>query len=955
MLTNKLPELEIIIEKYSPDIVGVSEVLPKSYKNKIYPEEFLIKGYEMIPHTNILENKGRGTIIYIKEGITNKELNLDKNNKFEENITVEIPLSGNDKLICALIYRRGKSSLENDDSMIEYFHKLSTLNPSHLLIMGDMNLTEIDWTNKVCKSNNCQDINYKFLECTRDCFLFQHVLEPTRKRGTNEPSILDLVFTNEEHMITKVNQLAPLGKSDHSIMEFDLVCQMDKKPPKIVKQINRGNFTKMREILDSVDWDNIMSNTTDINDLWNIFTNKYNEAEKNCIPTRIVYIDGKKSKRLTMPLDKKSLRKIKKKNKLWSSVRRNLADDEKELEYKKLRNQIRKLTRKAKKVTEKNIARSVKGNPKAFWKYSQSKLKSRAGIPDLEVVDEDGETFYAKNDKQKADEFQKYFGGVFTKEPLGEMPYFEERNFQTLLSSIEISEDMILKKLKKIKVNKSPGPDTIHPRVINELSNALTKPLCILFQTSLKTRKLLDAWKHAEVTSIYKKGNKTKAQNYRPVSLTSVICKILESIVRDHVIGHMVDNKLFSKKQFGFISGRSTTLQLIYVLNIWTEILDQGGELDVIYCDFMKAFDKVPHKRLVHKVDKYGIREDILGWIDNFLTDRTQIVKVGNEKSFKTCVTSGIPQGSVLGPTLFVIYINDLPEIIDDKSDIYLFADDTKLWREMKTLDDHKILQDDIKKLVEWSDKWLLKFHPDKCVSMNVSCKYNENTQSYIMENTTLKKSNCEKDIGVYIDGNLKFDIHINNAVNKANRILAITRRTFECLDDDIFCMIFKGLVRPHLEYAAPIWTPHLNKYKEQIENVQRRATKLVPGLNQLSYPERLRKLKLPTLAYRRARGDMIQMYKILTENKDGYDKTLPSLFKLSNTGLRGHSKKLFQPGTNKDIRKYNFTNRTIKIWNTLSDDIVNASSIYQFEKKLDHFWQNQELKYDNYLAEIES
>ena len=167
--------------------------------------------------------------------------------------------------------------------------------------------------------------------------------------------------------------------------------------------------------------------------------------------------------------------------------------------------------------------------------------------------------------------------------------------------------------------------------------------------------------------------------------------------------------------------------------------------------------------------------------------------------------------------------------------------------------------------------------------------------------------------------------------------------------------MIFKGLVRPHLEYAAPIWTPHLNKYKEQIENVQRRATKLVPGLNQLSYPERLRKLKLPTLAYRRARGDMIQMYKILTENKDGYDKTLPSLFKLSNTGLRGHSKKLFQPGTNKDIRKYNFTNRTIKIWNTLSDDIVNASSIYQFEKKLDHFWQNQELKYDNYLAEIES
>ena len=157
------------------------------------------------------------------------------------------------------------------------------------------------------------------------------------------------------------------------------------------------------------------------------------------------------------------------------------------------------------------------------------------------------------------------------------------------------------------------------------------------------------------------------------------------------------------------------------------------------------------------------------------------------------------------------------------------------------------------------------------------------------MDDQVLSQSNCEKDIGVHIDSNLKFDIHINNAVNKANRILAITRRTFECINDDTFCMLFKGLVRPHLEYAAPVWSPHLVKHKQLLENVQRRATKLVPGLYQLSYPERLKKLKLPTLAYRRARGDMIQMYKLLTDNKDGYDKTLPQMFSYSNTGLRGH------------------------------------------------------------------
>ena len=159
---------------------------------------------------------------------------------------------------------------------------------------------------------------------------------------------------------------------------------------------------------------------------------------------------------------------------------------------------------------------------------------------------------------------------------------------------------------------------------------------------------------------------------------------------------------------------------------------------------------------------------------------------------------------------------------------------------------------------------------------------------SYEMENHQLNCSNCEKDIGVFIDSSLNFDRHINYAVNKANRVLAIARKTFECMDRDIFSQIFKTLVRPHLEYAAPVWSPHLISQKELIENVQRRATKMVPGLSDLPYPERLRKLKLPTLAYRRVRGDMIQTFKLMNDI-DGYDKSLPSILEISTTGLRGH------------------------------------------------------------------
>lgn len=328
--------------------------------------------------------------------------------------------------------------------------------------------------------------------------------------------------------------------------------------------------------------------------------------------------------------------------------------------------------------------------------------------------------------------------------------------------------------------------------------------------------------------------------------------------------------------------------------------------------------------------------------------------------SDKAPVTSGIPQGSVLGPLLFVLYINDLPNVVHKDTFVYLFADDTKVFRKIESQADHNALQNDIDNLKRWSDTWLLKFHPQKCVSMNICTKFEpglaEKTKYvYNMGSHKLAGSECEKDIGMFIDEHLVFDAHINYIVNKANRVLSIIRKSFEYIDIQTFKYLYKGLVRPQLEYATPVWNPHLIRQIDDIEGVQIRATKMVPGLSNLSYPERLKKLDIPTLSYRRARGDMIQMFKLLGNPKEGaYDCSLPPLFEKSRRdNSRGHNKKLFPQQHSRDVRTYNFTIRSVEYWNSLPQYVIDSNSIIEFEKNLDNHWGKQELYYDDHKLKI--
>ena len=300
-----------------------------------------------------------------------------------------------------------------------------------------------------------------------------------------------------------------------------------------------------------------------------------------------------------------------------------------------------------------------------------------------------------------------------------------------------------------------------------------------------------------------------------------------------------------------------------------------------------------------------------------------------------------------------------MPEVVDKMSFVYLFADDTKVFRKIKNKADEEVLQRDVDNLVNWSNIWLLKFHPDKCIFMGIGYKGENIPPKYNMGQHVLKVSDCEKDIGVHIDKDLSFGTHISKAINKANRVMWVVRSTYDKLDDKTFNLLFKALVRPHLEYGAPIWSPHLQKYNDLIENVQRRASKKVAGLSELSYPARLKKLNMPTLAYRRVRGDMIQTFKLLRENlkEGGYDRSLPDLLTAEKES-RYESKnkgKYHLPilRFNNPLREHSFSVRIRKLWNSLPPQVKMSENIKEFERSLDNHWSNQDLMYNNYKANI--
>lgn len=852
--------------------------------------------------------QGGGVLLYIRDYLQPVICNIDSPYEI-----VGATISG---LTCGLsfylVYRPPHQSVDSDDGLYALLSRL--IERKNSIIAGDFNCI-VDWDTWTAGAEGS-----RLLDFANDNFLTQVVNEPTR--GNN---ILDLIFSTEDNMLSHVSVEERLATSDHSVVKckLNLLVEAEAHSYRNVLNFRRANFRRFREELARLP----LPQPTDIDPMWTTFKAQFLEIQSTCIPSKRIGGSTTESPRwFTAAIgreiaERKRLYKIDKAHSTGDTFAALTAQ----------RRYVDRLKRNAERAEELRVAGASKHNPKEFFKHVNSRKPVQSSIGPLRS--DQGQLI--TSDVDMAEELNGFFTSVFTDEVDGELPdatltYIGDNPLEEIVCTAHDIEG----KVKKLKACKAAGPDSYLPRVLKEVSEQLVPHLLVIFNRSLEVAAVPNDMKLANVTPIFKKGDTGEPGNYRPISLTSVVGKLLESIIADRIVDFLEENDLLRNSQHGFRRKRSCLTNLLEFFHKMLSIFDSSRAIDIIYLDFKKAFDKVPHKRLLVKVRALGIGGNIAGWIEHWLSERKQRVVINGRHSGWSPVASGVPQGSVLGPLLFLIYINDLDT--DLISTISKFADDTKMGINAADPDQVISLQRDLHKIGEWSQTWQMPFNTDKCKAMHIG--YANPEAEYTLQGHRISPTNLERDLGVLISKDLKFSSQCIQVEKRANKLLGYIKRQFRYKNKEIVLTLYNALVRPILEYAVQFWAPTLVKDVERLERVQARATKMIPEVRGMGYQRRCANLNLITLAKRRLRGQLIETFKILK----GFENVDPgNYFTLSNNRTRGHSLKVDPPRFNTRPCGDFMTYRICNVWNRLPERVVASQTVETFKRRLDRILQD--------------
>ena len=913
-----MDELRELSNANDAHLIGISETWITS---QFTGQELAITGMSLFRNDR-KTGMGGGVALYIRSCLDAYQLHNQEFLNLDESVWCSVRLSTTSRCLVGVIYRKPTADIEYDKRLLERLTRSTRLGFSQILILGDFNLPRINFVEHtyIGGDNSTEAL---FFNLIGDMGLFENLKSATRWRNSQTPSRLDWVFTNEEFLVDDLSILAPLGKSDHAVLSFSFVSKTELRYPTSNKRWNfkRLNVLALQDYLQQVDWN--VRPEIEVDAHWDFLLHTILCATEHSVPKMVP-----KSYKQPAIIKNRTRRLLSRKRHCWAEYKRtdNIGAYR---QYKHIRNTCTKAIREDRLQFQTKLIDRFVSNPKSLFSYAASLRQGKTGVSQL--LGPNGPT---NNDSDAANLLAEHYSRTFQ---LTHINHTDESFTCTCtgLSEVDLSADLVLRKLQNLKKDTSPGPDMVHSAVLREAASILATPLSVMFAHSLSRGKLPEIWKLAHITPIFKGGRRSEPSSYRPVALLSIPSKIMESLVFDGILEHLSSSKFFSPQQHGFRKGHSCTTNLLTAVDEWKTILDRKGKVDVIYLDFSKAFDRVNHACLIKKLGRLGIKPPLIDWITSYLENRHFKVRVNFTLSQAMECPSGVPQGSILGPLLFLIYINDLPQQVS--SDLLLFADDVKLWREIRNHNDILVLQEDLTRLQSWADDNRLTFNTSKCkvVHLRHVADY-----SYNFGNSPLEVSQVEKDLGVLVPYDLKSYANCDKNASQANLALVTLKRIFGQFDGRTFHIIFNSFIRPHLEYGNIVFPPSLQKDKDTLERIQRRATKSVRGLKFKPYEERLKSLNLCLLEYRRLRGDILMNYSIL--NTSGHP--LKHLLKLShNTNLRGNTQKLETLHSRTDCRHNFYSVRVVKCWNSLPTELVQATSQESFKRKLDLFLRTKD------------
>ena len=958
----KIPYLvDTILDPCQLDIpfFGITETWLKSY---ITDAQVDIPNYYILRSDRSGRTRG-GAALYIQQCLLSADVETF-DDSFCEAVMCTIESIN---MVIACMYRppdATSSSFRNCLKALQsYIDSRTTDIQPMITLMGDFNLPDIDWEvggltlhdSGSATENNAQLL----LDFMNLNLLSQFVTTTTRSSGTGTENTLDLYISNYSEDIHRVStQKTPL--SDHDIVSVVMSCSIpasydisSKIPPSGFRKLDyfKADYTAMNAALLEIDWDLLYNMCDSLDDFSNLFhltilqvctihaklRDTSHRSPKSSPFVRQRSVLKRKKRKLRGRLSALISQGATESSSLVKSVKDDLAALELDIRDTIINHQRHR---------ELRAIENIKQNPRYFYSFAKNAAKKKCSIGPLLNTDNS----LTCDPKEMADILQQQYVSVFSTPDNPELDYTEPPLVtDTTFENFNFTQNDIEAAIDDISKFASGGDDDIPAFVLKECKTSVSYPIFLYWTESLKAGHISARYKSQLISPIHKKGSRGLAENYRPVSLTSHVIKIFERVFRKNLVSYLESNNLICDNQHGFRKGRSCLSQLlIHMDDILTSIQD-GDSVDCIYLDFSKAFDKVDHNKLLSKVRQLGIKGRVYDWIKAFLYNRHQEVVVSGVKSELMQVLSGVPQGSVLGPILFLIYVNDMHKCVSH-STLRSFADDTRLSAKISCLKDCELLQHDLEKVVDWSRSNNMVLHEKKFELLQHEQTHNSVTEllyelpfvRYEVENVyntshmILEPSHLVRDLGISVSKNLSWSPHIAMISDGARKTAAWVLSVFQDRSAVVMLQLYKSLIRSKLEFSCPLWNPIKLPDIAKLESVQRSFTSKITTVSHLGYWDRLKSLGLMSLQRRRERYDMLYMWKILNGS---VPNDLGITFKFnSRSGIKAVVPSLRHASTaaSTNLFESSFHVRGCNLWNKLPAHINTATSLATFKSQLD-------------------